>query len=117
MKIPVTNAGSGPMFVGALMVAPGETRLFEESEVPAHLKPQPEAPAAPQKPADPAEARKGELAELLEHKVADVAATFENLNDADLAVLGELETAAEKPRISLLQLVAEEQMKRAGGGG
>lgn len=105
MKIPVHNNTKMPMYVAGLMIPAGETRHFEENQVPSHLRPAPVADAV-DAPADP-------LVELLDHKVADVAAALAELSDADLETLGSMEQAAENPRKGVLHAIAEETLRRA----
>lgn len=117
MRIPVINNTAMPIYVGSAMIPAGETRDFEENDVPLHLRPAPAAaPAAPEKPADPAAVRKTDLAELLKHPVKDVREHFSAFSDEDLTTIETLENAAEKPRSTLLEAIAEEQLQRAGGG-
>src|SRR5690606_29909912 len=76
MKITVHNPGSTPMAVGACYVLPGESRTFDESEVPAHLKPQP-MDAEPADVADP-------VADLQKKPVKEIMAALPALSDDDL---------------------------------
>jgi hypothetical protein len=113
-KIPVSNNTAMPIYVGGLMIPPGETRHFEAHQVPAHLRPQPAEAAPEPAPADP-------LAELVKHKVADVAAALPDLSDEDLARVLELDAADGNARKGVAEAVAAEQLRRAaeqsGGGG
>ena len=109
MKIPVSNTSAMPIYVGAAMIPPGETRHFDEQDVPHHLRPAPVAEAAPQAPADP-------LAELLKGNVAAVVAALPDLTDADVERLGELEQAGQA-RKGVLSAVAEELLVRAEAAG
>lgn len=107
MRIPVTNNTQMPIYVGAYMIPPGETRDFDESQVPAHLRP---APPAPEPEAPPAE---DPLAAIREQSVADIVELLPALSDDELARLGDLEQIQANPRKTLLAALAEEQLKRA----
>lgn len=108
MKIPVHNQGAMPIYVGTAMVLPGETRHFDEQDVPSHLRPQPaEAEPAPD------ESQYDPLAELLAGSIKDITAAFGDLSDEDLVHIEELEAAAESPRKGLMAAIAEEKLKRA----
>lgn len=105
-RIPVTNATAMPIYVGAAMVPPGETRHFEEHDVPLHLRPAPAEPEEPAPAADPAAA-------LLEGTVAHITAALPALPDNLLDRIGELEQQAKAPRKTLLAAIAEETLNRA----
>lgn len=107
MKIPVYNNTGIPIYVGTAMILPGETRHFDEQDVPHHLHPvKPEPEVVDETPGDP-------FADLLKGKVADVVAALRDLSDADLERLGEVEQLSENPRKGVLAAVAEEILKRA----
>lgn len=109
MKIPVSNNTAMPIYVGAAMIPPGETRHFDEQDVPHHLRPAPVEAAPVAAPADP-------LAELLKGNVAAVVAALADLPDADVERLGELEQAGQA-RKGVLSAVAEELLVRAEAAG
>ena len=109
MKIPVSNNSAMPIYVGAAMVPPGETRHFDEQDVPHHLRPAPVEAAKVEAPADP-------LAELLKGNVAAVVAALPDLADADVERLGELEQAGQA-RKGVLSAVAEALLVRAEAAG
>lgn len=94
------------MYVGATMIPAGETRHFDEREVPAHLRPVKAVEPEPEVAADP-------LAELLADGVKKIEARFPDLATADLEKLNTLERAAESPRKSLLAAIDEELLNRA----
>jgi hypothetical protein len=104
-KIPVKNNTDMPMYVGASMVLPGETRHFEAHEVPSHLKPQAEE-VQPEEQLDP-------LVELIASSVKDVAAQLPALSIEQIKTLGDLERAG-AARKTLLLAIAEELLRRAG---
>lgn len=103
-KIPVTNNGTSAISVGTSIVLPGETRHFEEHEVPHHLRPKQEA-APVAAPVDP-------LAELLKGNVASVVAALNGMLFADIERLGELEQLG-AARKGVLSAIAEIQLTQA----
>lgn len=106
-KIPVHNPGAMPMYVAGLMIPPGETRHFDADLVPLHLRPAAPAPVADEPQYDP-------LAELLEGNVKAVVTALPDLDDEDLARLGELEQArGDAARKGVLSAIAEETLTRA----
>ena len=72
---PITNHTANDMHVGAVVIPPGETKLFEESELPPHLRDR--KPAAPPavKPADT-------ILEILDGTVKEIEKAVEE-RDAD----------------------------------
>ena len=52
-KVSVPNNTAMPIYVGSIMIPAGETRVFNEDEVPAHLRPPAEAPVIETPPAAP----------------------------------------------------------------
>lgn len=115
-KIAISNPGSGPMYVGAAMIAPGETRLFERHHVPAHLLPenQQAVPPAPPPPPD-------RLADLVAGNAKTVIAAIPALSNEDLTRCEQLEQARgadgnefTEPRKTVLEAISEETLKRAG---
>ena len=103
MKIPVKNNTAMTIYVGATAILPGETRHFEEDEVPHHLRPaQPEeeAPAAKNDP----------LAELLKGGVKDVVAALNGMLLTDIERLGVLEQQGQA-RKGILGVIADIQLK------
>ena len=79
-QLPYCNDQPHAVFVGAVMIPPGHTRLVD-----AALLPQPEAePAPPSQPVDP-------LVELLKGNVAQVVDAIPGLSIEDLTRLGDLE--------------------------
>jgi len=105
MQIPIENKGKGPMFVGGVMIPAGETRHFDEQDVPPEYRQAP-APAVADEPQDP-------LTALLAGNVATVVNGFALLADGELVALGEMEQQAAKPRKSLLEAVEVELLRRA----
>jgi hypothetical protein len=115
MKIPVKNTTKMPIYVGATMIAAGETRHFEEQDVPLHLRPAAAQPAAPEPAADPLQVL------VTESTAAEVIEALPDLTTEDLERLGDLEQARmhnEKPapRKSVLSAISETLLKRAEAG-
>ncbi|SFW39528.1 hypothetical protein [Nitrosovibrio sp. Nv17] len=109
MRVPVHNSGKLPIYVGACIVLPGETRHFDERDVPAQFLPPPPEPESIENSVpspDP-------LAELLQGKVPEIVAALPALSQADLDQLGQLEQLSAAPRKGVLSAVAEEILKRA----
>ena len=109
MQIPVTNNTATMMYVGGALIPPGETRHFEEYEVPEHLRPAVDVPAEEAQSADPlAEV----LAALLDGNVASVVATLPEMPTADIERLGEMEQAG-AARKGILSAIAEVLLDRS----
>jgi predicted flap endonuclease-1-like 5' DNA nuclease len=105
-KVPVTNTTRMPIYVGATMIPAGETRHFNERDVPVHLRPAKAAEPAAPPAADP-------LAELLGHGVKKIEAQFGELGIGDLEQLAAMEKKSASPRKSLLAAIDEELLNRA----
>lgn len=106
MRIPVHNNTAMTIYVAGLMIPPGETRHFEEEQVPLHLRPAPvEQESEPAAPADP-------LAELLQGSIAKITPELAAMSTENLEQLGELEQQGQA-RKGLLGAIAEELLKRA----
>lgn len=114
MRIPVTNTTGVPIYVGAAMIPAGETRHFEEADIPAHLRPKAvEAAAEPPKDA---------LLDLSGKPAKEILSAIPDLSDEDLKRLGQLEAdKGEKARKTVAAAIQEETLKRAeaaaGSGG
>lgn len=106
MKVAVENTSASPMYVAGVMIPAGETRHFDQGELPPELHPQAATAPAEATPADL-------LAELLKFSVAEIVARIDAFDDAVLAELIEREEAAAKPRKSLLSALVEAQLQRA----
>lgn len=105
MKIPVRNNSAMPIYVGAAMVPPGETRHFDKQDVPHHLRPVEQVEAVVEAPADP-------LAELLKGNVKEVVAALAGLSIADIERLGDLEQQGHA-RKGVLNAIADIQLNHA----
>lgn len=130
-QIPIHNDSPNPIYVGTAMVAPGDTRVFAESDVPPHQRPEVEqvndinvvespAPVVVAS-SDVAITGEGDKAEvdndaalhaLLEGSVASISKQLGDLSDADLERLGDLEQLGQA-RVTLLSAIAEAQLTRA----
>ena len=109
MKIPVTNSGRTAMYVGAAMIPAGETRHFEEAEVPHHLRPKPDVTEEPAAPAD-------KIADLSKKPAREIIEQIAQLSNEQLDRLSALEQAkGSKARSSLLSAIAEAVLQRAEG--
>lgn len=84
MKIPVTNNTQNYLPVGATLIPPGETRHFEEEDVPHHLRPNAPTDKPAEPPVDP-------LVELLKGNVPSVVAALDGMLIADIERLSEIE--------------------------
>lgn len=107
-KVPVHNPGRHHMHVGGTVIPPGDTRMVAAHLVPASRTPA--APVADKPPPSP-------LDELLAGKAADAIAALPDLPDEDLAALYTAEAAKPKPRSTVLEAVAAEQLNRQKEGG
>lgn len=103
-KYPVTNNTAMPIYVGALMIPPGETRHFNLDQLPPEHRPQAEV-KAPEAPPD-------RLAEIADFKVDLILPLLADLNAEDLARLQLLETEG-KARKTVLEAIAAEGLRRA----
>lgn len=107
MKITVHNPGTTPMPVGAAYVMPGESRTFDQQDVPRHLWPDSETAAPASAPATDA------IADLQKKTVKEILAAIPDLSADDLKRLGDLEVAAKKPRTSLIDAISALELERA----
>lgn len=105
MKIGVENKGASPMYVAGVMIPGGETRHFDEAELPPELRPGAQ-PADELPPPDP-------LGEILQRSVRDILAGLDALSDDDIDALIDREEATKQPRKTLLAGLAEAQLLRA----
>ena len=105
-KIPYFNDADHVVFMGGVMVPPGETRLVDEALIVA-------APAADNDVGnDVGEADK--LKELLKGKQDDVLKALPGLSLAEVEALGELEQVGQA-RKGILGAVAERLLESAAG--
>lgn len=108
--VAVTNGGRTTLFVGGVMIPPGETRHFPPNQVPTNLR-EIQAAAVPVPPAAPP-AQEDNLLELLDKNTAEIAAKLPGLSSADLARLKAAEDAG-KTRKGVMAALAEEELRRA----
>lgn len=130
-QIPIHNDSENPIYVGTAMVAAGDTRVFDEADVPPHQRPDAvqvdgidvvESPAPVADAAsDVALTTEGDMAPadndaalhaMLEGSVASISKQLGELSDADLERLGDLEQLGQA-RVTLLSAIAEAQLERA----
>jgi len=103
-QVPIENKGKSPIFVGGVMIPPGETRHFADDLLPPEFRSS--APAVVEEAAgDP-------LAELLDGTVAEVTGALDLLNREWLVQMEALEQAGKK-RKGVLAAIAEELLRRA----
>lgn len=105
MKIPVTNNTEMPIYVGSSMVPPGETRHFDEQDVPHHLRPVADAAVTPD------EQQADLIVDLAAGTVKAAIEQIPALSLADLERLGELEQTGQA-RVTLLSALSDELLKR-----
>lgn len=103
-KYPVTNDSKMPIYVGALMIPPGETRHFDLAQLPAEFRPKADLPEAAQD-SDP-------LATILALPIAKAVLGLPALSDDELARLEALEEAGQN-RKGMLAEISIERLRRA----
>lgn len=113
MRINVPNNTAMPIYVGSAMIPAGETRDFEENDVPLHLRPAPASVVLVTVP-DPAATRQAALAALLAQPDAEILIALPRVPDEDLTALEAIERAAQAPRKGVLEAIAAETLARAG---
>lgn len=101
-QVPIHNDGKNSRYVGTVCILPGETRHVDERLLPNKSKPRP----APAPQADP-------LADLLDAKVTDIIPALPDLSDEDFQRLAAMETEKDKPRVTLVNAIAEDRLRRA----
>lgn len=104
MRKAIENKTMMPLFVAGVMIPPGETRHFEDDQIPPEHR-EPETAAAPEPEADL-------MAELAAKNAATVIAALEGLSSEDLARLQLIE-ADGKARKTVMEGIAAEGLKRA----
>lgn len=105
MHVPVENKGRTPLYVGDLIVNPGEIRLIDVSSLPPHLRPAPETPPlAP--PEDP-------VVVLADKTLAEIRDAVSKFREEQLDALVKIEAAKEKPRAGVADAVTRERLRRA----
>lgn len=100
MKKFVENTTNSPMYVGGVMIPPGEGVMVEVPDEHVALAPPPTSTLAEQ------------VALLLKDPVKTIAATLEGLSDDALAMMSALEGGAANPRSTLLTAIGQEQIRR-----
>lgn len=103
--IPVTNSGENTLFVLGVMIPPGETRHFPESQLPPEHKPAAETEAV--------EPVASPLDEISAMPISKLELGLPDLSDDELAQLEALENAKEKPRQGALAVIVAERLRRA----
>lgn len=111
MKKYVTNTTNSPMYVGGVMIPPGDSRWVESYSAAEEAAPAPE-PTAPQGPDVSAILAKS-VKEIIAEITGRDAAGAPIIGDEVLEALAASEEAREKPRASLLSAIQEERLRRA----
>lgn len=101
MKKLFTNTTNSPIYVGGVMVPPGEMVMVEVAGEPTAAEVEHKPTLAEQ------------VALLLESSVAELVKSLDSLNDDTLEMMAALESGAEKPRSTLLAALSDEKIKRA----
>lgn len=102
-QVPIENKGWSPIFVGGVMIPPGETRHFADDLLPPEYRSA--APVVQDDLVDP-------FTELLDGNVAEVTGALDLLNREWLVRLEAMELAG-KNRKGVLAAIAEEMLRRA----
>ena len=101
MKKYIENTTNSPLYVGGLMIPPGEGYMVDVPNEPLDC-------VAPE-----IETLAEKVADLLKSKVADIVKGLPELNGDALAMMSALENQAAKPRASLLVAIADAQIALA----
>lgn len=104
MRVPIENNGQMPIYVGGVMIPPGETRHFEDDMLPPEFRAPAEGQAEPEA-LDP-------LLAVLGGTVDHIKLGLPDLGDEELDRLEMLE-AEGKARKTLIEAIAEERLRRA----
>ena len=107
MRKAIENTSAMPIYVNGVMIQPGETRHFEDDQIPPEHR---DAPAPVVEEAAP-----DHLAEIAGMKADIVLPILPDLSAEDLARLQLLEMEG-KARKTVLEAIAAEGLKRASGG-
>jgi len=102
-RIVIHNPGTGPMYVGNHTVPPGDSRDFDEADVPPHLRPQPEGEMLPT--VDP-------INDLVGSPIKEILPQLKALAAHDLDLLEEAERTG-PARKGLMSAITEEKLRRA----
>lgn len=108
----IQNDGPRTIFVGGVMIPPGECREVDTTYLPPEYQddaPAAEAPASGQPDPD------ANLRELLKGTVKDIGAQLEGFSAETLKRLAELEGESDTPRATLLGAITALQLKLAAG--
>ncbi len=109
--IPIDNPGPNPIFVGGMMIPPGETRLVPPDLALNHLPVAAPAPAPAAADDEDPGPDVGALEEILTGSVDDLEIELPNMTAAELVLVAELE-AAGKNRVTAIEAIAAEQKRR-----
>lgn len=104
MRVPIENNGLMPLYVAGVMIPPGETRHFDDDQLPPEFR-QAAPAASADVPLDP-------LMEIVAMKVDEIAKGLADLSGDELDRLEMLE-AEGKNRKGVIAAVVEERLRRA----
>lgn len=110
---PITNHRATNMFVSGVVIPPGETKVFEETDLPPHLQGRDKPAPAPVEPAD-------RVLQLLDQNVSEIIKAIEardangnpEVSDDEVLRLKQAEEDG-KTRKTLMKAIDEEWVKRA----
>lgn len=102
----ITNHGNSPMYVGVAMIPPGETRVFEEDELPPEHRTVESDEIKNVTETDPLQA-------ISAMSVGKLESGLPALSDDELVRLEEIEKAKAKPRQGALAAITAERLRRA----
>lgn len=100
---PFTNPGPAPVHLGGKLIRPGETRDVDAALLQTRK---------PAQPVDVAASPVDTLAALRAESVKAIAERLPGLTDAELVDLTAAEAAEDRPRSTLLDAIAGEQLRR-----
>lgn len=103
----ITNAGSSPMYVGSICIAPRETRVLDLADLPAHMR----APAPAPMPEEP-QAEPDPLLEMLMLPVNHLRARIEDMPEEGIRTLLAAEIAG-RARKGAVEAMESELLRRA----
>lgn len=111
-KVFLFNDTNAPKLMGGKLVPPGEGREVEDAHLPTGELPSAEAPQADKTP-DLTLERLKNLMDLLANPLATIIPALPEHSDETLAELARLEAEHDTPRVTLLNAIAAQQLKRA----
>ena len=101
MQVPYTNTKDRAVSIGGKRIAPGQTRLVEQTMIPGYKPPGP----APKAPSDP-------VLELLDNSIKSIVPKLPDLSEDEFERIRQAE-ADGKSRSGLIEAFEEEALRRA----